>query len=437
MRQATAQEAAALVKPGDSLGVPLGPGQPVEFLHALGQRNDLEDLTVFTGLLIDFFPLFTRRGVRLLSGFFGPIERALMANGHDVHFVPSDFRGFARILHRIHPRVMATSAAPPGVDGLVSLSLHAGATVDEIQRCARDPERLLIVEVNSGLPRTCGIPPEHPHALALGEIDVLLESERPVFALAEDQPSEVEEAIAGHVRLYIRDGSTLQAGIGGIPNAVVKLLAQGPGGDYGIHSEMFTTGLMHLHQAGKVTNQKGTFDGFSVTTFALGTPELYKWLDQQELVRFLPVGIVNDPSIMARNRRMVSINGALSVDLAGQIVADTIEGAQHSGIGGHEDFVSGARFAEEGHSLVCLPSSVRSKGQLISRITSTLVAGAIVTTPRHQADVIVTEYGAAELSGRTMKERAEALIAIAHPSVRDALREGASTILEASDPGSG
>ena len=170
-----------------------------------------------------------------------------------------------------------------------------------------------------------------------------------------------------------------------------------------------------------------------MTTFALGTPELYRWLDQQELVRFLPVDIVNDPGIMARNRRMVSINGALSVDLAGQIVADTIDGVQHSGIGGHEDFISGARLAEEGHSLVCLPSTAQSSGQVISRITSTLVAGAIVTTPRHQADVIVTKYGAAELSGRTMDERAEALIAIGHPSVRAARREGAPAILEASD----
>ena len=433
MRQATPEEAAALVKPGDSLAVPLGPGQPVDLLHALGRRDDFSDLTIFTGLLIDFFPLFTRPGVRLLSGFLGPIERALIANGHHVHFVPSDFRGFAHILQRIHPRVMATSAAPPSADGRVSLSLHAGATVDELQRCARDPERLLIVEVNPGLPRTCGIPPEHPHSLALDEIDVLVKSERPVFGLPEDPPKDVEEAIAGHVRPYVREGSTLQTGIGGIPNAVVNLLAQSPGGDYGIHSEMFTTGLMRLHQAGKVKNQKGIFDGFSVTTFALGTPELYKWLDQQELVRFLPVDIVNDPGIMARNRRMVSINGALSVDLAGQIVADTIDGVQHSGIGGHEDFISGARLAEGGHSLVCLPSTARSSGQLISRITSTLASGAIVTTPRHQADVIVTEYGAAELLGRTMEERAEALIAIAHPSVRDGLRKGAPAILEASD----
>jgi acyl-CoA hydrolase len=203
---------------------------------------------------------------------------------------------------------------------------------------------------------------------------------------------------------------------------VAKLLAEGPGGNYGIHSEMFTTGLMHLHQAGKVKNQKGLYDGFSVTTFALGTPELYEWLDGREEVRFLPVDRVNDPALIARNRNMVSINGALSVDLAGQIVADAIEGRQHSGIGGHEDFVAGAGMARGGHSLVCLPSTATVAGRRVSRIVSQHPAGALVTTPRHQADVIITECGAASLVGLTMGERARALAAIAHPDFRDELR---------------
>jgi acyl-CoA hydrolase len=153
---------------------------------------------------------------------------------------------------------------------------------------------------------------------------------------------------------------------------------------------MFTTGLMRLHRAGKVTNRKGLFDGFSITTFALGTRELYDWLDGREEVRFLPVDRVNDPGLIARNRDMVSINGALSVDLAGQIVADTIDGRQHSGIGGHEDFVAGAGFARGGHSLVCLPSTTTIGGRRVSRIVRRHPAGALVTTPRHQTDVIVT-----------------------------------------------
>jgi acyl-CoA hydrolase len=167
-------------------------------------------------------------------------------------------------------------------------------------------------------------------------------------------------------------------------------------------------------------------DGVSICTFAAGTRELYDWLDGQEAVRFLPVGVVNDPSLIARNRRMVSINGALSVDLAGQVAADTVAGRQYSGIGGHEDFVQGAAFAEGGHSLVCLPSTARVRVEgaerSVSRICSSFRRGELVTTPRHQVDVVITEFGAAELAGATDDERAERLVAIAHPDFRDALR---------------
>jgi acyl CoA:acetate/3-ketoacid CoA transferase beta subunit len=402
--------------------VPLGPGQPGEFLHALGNREDWRALTVFAALLVDFYPLFTRPGVRLRSGFFGPVERVLRAGGHDVSFVPGDFRRFARIARELAPRVMATAAAPPGQEARVSLSLHAGATLNELRRCGRDPERLLVVEVSPHLPRTLGLPPEHTHALELDEVDVLVHSERRPLALEEGAPGVVEHAIAGHARAYVRDGTTLQTGIGAVPNEIAKLLAEGAGGDYGVHSEMFTTGLMRLHQAGKVTNaRKGVFEGVSVTTFALGSEELYAWLDGNEEVRFLPVDVVNDPSLIARNRNMLSINGALAVDVAGQIAADTLEGRQYSGIGGHEDFVSGAGLAEGDRSLVCLPSTATVDGRELSRIVPHFAPGTLVTTPRHQVDVVVTEYGAAELAGLTTEERARALAAIAHPEHRAAL----------------
>jgi acyl-CoA hydrolase len=324
--------------------------------------------------------------------------------------------------------------APPDAAGRFSLALHAGATVDELHRAGADPDRLLIAEVCSTLPRTLGLPPDHPHALSLDEIDVLVESDAEPFTLPELPGGEVERRIAGHVRRFVPDGATLQTGIGGIPGEVVKALAAGDGGDYGIHSEMFTTGLMQLHLAGKVSNRKGVYDGFSVATFAAGTRALYDWLDGQEAVRFLPVDRINDPAVIARNRRMISINGALSVDLAGQIAADTLDGRQFSGIGGHEDFVTGASFSEGGHSLVCMPSTATVKGagdghDRVSRITARFPAGAIITTPRHQVDVVVTEWGAAELAGRTGEERAEALIAIAHPDFRDALREEAKALL--------
>lgn len=420
----TPAEAAALVRDVDTLAVPLGPGQPPAFLHALSARDDFRDLAVFAALLVDLFPLFTRRGVRLLSGFFGPVERVLRAKGHAVEFVPADFRRFATLARRMAPRVMATAVAPPDADGWMSLALHAGATVDELKRCGRDPHRLLVVEANAGLPRTLGLPPAHPHALHVDEVDVLIEGDRPVRTLPETPADEAERKIAAFARSYIRDGCTLQTGIGGVPDLIARMLAEEPGGDYGVHSEMFTDGLMQLHRAGKVRNAKGVHDGYSVCTFAMGSSALYEWLDGNEQVRFIPVDEVNDPIRIARNRQMISINGALSVDLVGQVVADRIGDRQHSGIGGHEDFVTGAAMSEGGHSLICLPATAKTPQGVVSRIVTRFTAGSTVTTPRHQVDVVITEYGAAELAGKSERERAEALVAIAHPAARKALADG-------------
>ena len=426
----SAESAADHLRPVDSLAVPLGPGQPPAFLHALSSRDDWRDLQVFGALLLDLYPLFAKKNVRLLSGFLGPAERALQAAGHDVQFVPSDFRRFATIAELLAPRVMATAVAPPGPDGRFSLSLHAGATVDALRRCGRDPNRLLVAEVSPQLPRTVGLPPDHTHDLGPEDIDVLIEGDRPLATLDDAPPSDVERAIAGHVAGFVPDGATLQTGIGGVPNTVARLLAEGPGSNYGIHSEMFTTGLMHLHQAGKVSNtRKGVFEGYSVCTFALGTKELHDWLHENDDVRFLPVDIVNDPTIIASNRNMIAINSALSLDLAGQVVADSIAGRQHSGIGGHEDFVSGASLESDDRSLVCLPATAKVSDQLISRIQARLPRGSIVTTPRHAVDLVVTEFGAADLRGLSVAERARALAALAHPDVRDALLAGEDDVV--------
>jgi acyl-CoA hydrolase len=184
---------------------------------------------------------------------------------------------------------------------------------------------------------------------------------------------------------------------------------------------MFTTGLMHLHQSGKVANRKGQFDGVSVATFAGGTEDLYGWLDGNTEVAFLPVDIVNSPDVIARNRGMVTINGAMAIDIQGQVIADTINANQYSGIGGHEDFVSGPALSLEAQALLCMPSTATVGGKRVSRIVPWFDAGAVITTPRHQVDVIVTEYGAAELQGKTVRGRGEALAAIAHPEFRDEL----------------
>ena len=421
-KRLTPAEAAALVRPRDRLAVPLGPGQPAAFLHALGERDDFEDLHVFGALLTGLYEVFTRRGVHLRSGFFGPVERGLRKAGFDVQFVPADFRRFSHIVRDFRPRILSVMAAPPDEKGMISFGLHAGAGVEELFAVARDPDRLLVVEINPRVPRTFGMPPEHPHAIHIDAVDFVVESDAPLFELPDHAPDEVERAIAAIVSRYVPDGATLQTGIGGIPSAVAEILAKGPGGDYGLHTEMFTTGCLRLHQAGKVTNRKGQYDGVSIVTFAAGPRELYEWLDGNESVRFLPIEYVNDPAIIARNRRFVSINGALAVDLEGQVAADTIDGRQFSGIGGHEDFLQGAAYSEGGRSLVCLPSTARVGDEVVSRIQAQFAAGAVVTGPRHQVDIVVTEHGAAELAGRSVAERAEALVAIADPQFRDALR---------------
>jgi acyl-CoA hydrolase len=422
-------EAAENIRPADSVAVGLGPAHPVGLLHAMGERDDWVQLELFGALLTDLYAVFTKPGVHYRSGFFGPAERFLRDSGASIEFVPADFRRFGPIVEALAPRVMATATAPPDRDGNLSLSLHAGATIDELHRCGADPERVLIVEYNDNYPRTYGLPPEHTHALHVDEIDVLLETDATPINLPDATGSDADRAIAEHARRFIPDGATLQTGIGAIPSLIASLLAEGPGGGYGVHSEMFTNGLMRLHEAGKVTNDhKGEFDGYSVCTFAAGVPELYDWLHENDQVRFLPVDIVNDARYIAENRDFVSINGATAVDLFGQVAADTINFKQHSGIGGHEDFLAGAGLQLDDRSLLCLRSStVQTEGR-VSRILTNLGPSMLVTTPRHQVDVVITEHGVAELSGMTVRERAQALVRIAHPDFRAELQEAADRL---------
>ncbi|WP_029116291.1 acetyl-CoA hydrolase/transferase family protein [Mycobacterium sp. URHB0044] len=432
----TAEQAAALLRTADTLGMPLGPGQPPAFLRALGQRHDWTELHVYGALLAVGTELFSRTGVHYLSGFYGPLERALRDMGADIEFAPADFRRFGPLLEQQAPRVMTTVATPPDADGWCSLSLHAGGTVAEIRCAGADPERLLVVEVSEAYPRTSGLG-EYRHALHVDEIDVLVRSTDAPLALpgGGTPPTDVDTAIARHAVEFIPSGATLQTGIGSIPSQIAALLAEGDGGDYGLHSEMFTDGCMQLHLAGKVTNAcKGQYDGVSVTTFAFGSAELYAWLGGNSDVAFLPVEIVNAPEVIGANRNMVTINGALAVDVQGQVVADTITGDQFSGIGGAEDFVAGAGLELSDRSLICLPSTFAKDGVLQSRIVPWFGPGAVITTPRHQVDVIVTEYGAAQLEGKTVRERGEALAAIAHPQFRDELLAAAERAAKGRSP---
>lgn len=420
-------EAVARLNRADTLGIPLGPGQPPAFMAALGDRDDWTDLRIYGALLLAWSEAYKHPNVHYLSGFFGPVERALRDQGANLSFVPADFRRFEPLLEQQAPRVMATVATPPDADGWCSLSLHSGGTGKELARAAADPDRLLVVEVSARFPRTRGMPPEHRHAIHVDQIDLLVQSEAEPFALPDPEPGATDEAIALNAARFIPDGATLQTGIGAIPSAIVaRLAARSGGGDYGVHSEMFTDGLMALHKSGKVSNRKGTFDGVSIATFAGGSAELYAWLDGNEEVAFLPVEVVNSPDLISRNRLMVTINAALAIDIHGQVIADTISGGQYSGIGGHEDFVAGPALALEDRSLLCLPSTVTIGGEIRSRIVPWFEAGAVITTPRHQVDVIVTEHGAAELQGLTVHQRGLALAEIAHPDFREPLREAAA-----------
>ena len=427
-RTMSAAEAVALMRPVDTVGFGLGPANPPAIITAMGERTDWEDLTIGGALLLGLFNLLAHEHVHYRCGFFGPAERLYAAQGADIQHVPGGFRQFAPILERMAPRVMVVQATPPQADGTVNLSLHHGATREGLLAAGADPERLLIVETNPNLPVTSAYE-GYDNTLPLDLIDVIVEANDPIFELPEPPTTEADAQIAAHALALIPENATLQTGIGAIPTMVATQLAQRPGGSYGIHSEMFTDGLHRLCEAGKVTNRgKGEFEGVSITTFALGSKALYDFLDGNEQVAFLPVSVVNDPSIIGRNANFISINGAIAVDLYGQVVADAIDGRQISGVGGHEDFVAGADLEADDRSMICLRSTVEVNGELVSRILPSLPAGAVVSTPRHHTGTVVTEFGAVDLAGATVRERAEALVGIAHPQFRDELLEAARSL---------
>jgi acyl-CoA hydrolase len=361
-------------------------------------------------------------------GFFGPAERIQREAGANIQLVPAGFRQFAPILRHMSPRVMAAQATPPDYRGFVNLSLHHGATYDELRRAGRDPERVLIIETSPHLPHTRALD-GYPNEIHVDEIDVLAVGDEHPLELPQSPRTAADEEIARIAATFIKDRSTIQTGIGAIPSIVAEALCEREHGEFGVHSEMFTDGLWRLHLAGKVRNQaKGIFDGISVTTFALGSAGLYEWLDGNEEVAFGPVSVVNDPTIISENRNFVSINGAITIDHYGQVVADSVDGRQISGVGGHEDFVAGAEFSLDDVSLICLHATADVRGELRSRIVAELPAGAIVSTPRHHTAVVVTEFGAADLRDTTVPERAQALAAIAHPQFRDELLAAATRL---------
>jgi acyl-CoA hydrolase len=419
-------EAAALVRAHDSVACGFVSGQPAGFLRALGARTDLADVVLYTGLLAEPYDgLLQAPGLRVVSAFFGPIERMARAMGGGVEFLAVDFHGLERLARRLRPRVMLAVTTPPDADGWMSFGLYAGATTMPFVEAARDPDRLAIAEMNPRMPRVLGLPEHGGNRVHVSEIDAWVEQPNDPLPIPNPPASPEEAAIAARAAALVEDGATVQFGIGAVPDEIASLLAAGPLGGFGIHTEMISDGVMALHRAGKVSNRdKGLYDGVTVATFALGSAELYAWLDGNPDVRMLPVSATNDPALLRRLRRFVSLNGALAIDLRGQVAADAIGGRQYSGVGGAEAFVMGASEAPGGKSLLCLKSTVTVQGQRVSTIVPALGTDACVTTPRHHVQWVVTEHGAADLSALTDVERRRALIGLAHPDFRDDLARG-------------
>jgi len=427
MRPATRSTLAAsvaLVRPRDTLVCGFVAGQPAGFLEALGQRTDLEDVALYTGLLSRPYALLANAGVRIISGFFGPIERMARSAGvvARVSYLPADFNGLEYRALRLKPRIALAVTSPPDADGWLSFGIQAGASYRPFVEAARDPDRVAIAEVNAHMPRVAGLPELGGNRVHVSEVDAWYEHDSELVALPDATPSAEDLAIARHAAAQVEPGAILQFGIGSIPDEIGRLLAERPGGAYGIHTEMISDSVMRLHRAGKVTNRKPVYDGVTVATFALGSAALYRWLDGNPDVRMLPVSDVNETAVLRRLPGLVSMNGALAVDLAGQVAADAIAGRQYSGTGGHESFVVGAGSAPGGKSMICLRSTAQVHGERNLTIVAALPARTLVTTPRHHTQLVVTEHGAVDLSLLDDLERPRALIEVAHPDFRAALR---------------
>jgi len=278
----------------------------------------------------------------------------------------------------------------------------------------------VIVEVNEKLPWAMGGTDEIIH---ISEIDYIVEAESQVEVIPAASPSETDKIIAQHIVPHIPNGACIQLGIGGLPNIVGTMLAESDIQDLGCHSEMLADAFYHLDKAGKLTNREKHVDkGKSTFAFAAGSQFLYDWLDNNPTLAVYPASYMNNPWIIAQNPNTISINACLEVDLFGQVSSES-SGTRHiSGTGGQLDFAAGAYMSEGGISFICCNAAYNDKaGNLNSRIVSTLPPGSIVTVPRSQAHCIVTEYGIANLAGRSTWQRADALINIAHPDIRDGL----------------
>jgi 4-hydroxybutyrate CoA-transferase len=406
-------EVVSHIKSGDRVFVHGASATPTSLLDALCKRTDLEDVTLYHLHTAGNAPFAEARysgRFRSVSLFAGPALRGPIAEGR-ADFIPVFLSDIPDLFlsRRIALDAALVQLSAPNRHGHATL----GTSVDTAM-AAVVAAPLVLAEINDQMPRTLG------HSVVpLSKIRAFAHTDRPLLEHDAAAPTEVEQRIGELVAELVDDGSCLQVGIGAIPDAVLSRLREKH--DLGVHTEMFSDGLIPLIEAGVVTNaRKNVHAGRSVTSFVTGTKRLFDFVDDNQAVEFHPCDRTNDTALIAKNDRVVAINSALQIDLSGQVCADSIGHRIYSGIGGQMDFIRGAARSRGGKPIIALPSTA-AKGTL-SRIVMNLEPGAGVVTTRGHVHWIVTEYGAVNLHGMTLRERGEALIAIAHPEFRTTLR---------------
>jgi acyl-CoA hydrolase len=415
----TAAEAVSVIESGMHVFVHGAAATPTTLLDALAARHDLEDVTLYhihTGGPAPFAAPEHAGRFRSVSFFVGAPLRKAVAEGR-ADFVPIFLSQIPGLFAsgRIRLDVALVTLSPPDKHGYCTL----GTSVDAA-RAAVDHARLVVAEVNTRAPRTHGAT-----VVPLARVEAAVATDRPLHEHAGAPETPTDARIGELVASLIEDRSTLQMGIGSIPDAVLRRL--GDKHDLGIHTEMFSDGVVPLAEGGVITNRyKALHPGRTVTSFINGTRRLYDFVDDNPLVEFHPCDRTNDVALVRMNDRVVAINSAIEIDLTGQVCADSIGHTIFSGIGGQMDFMHAAARSEGGKPIIALPST--AAGGKVSRIVSALKPGAGVVTTRGHVHWVVTEYGAVNLHGLTLRERGEALIRIAHPDARAELTRDLSAI---------
>jgi acyl-CoA hydrolase len=416
-KRTSAAEAVRLVKNGDCIIVPTGVGEPPALLTALSeQRRDFRDVRVSQILAMRKYAYIdpaTVEHVRHVAFFYGGATRAGGQEGW-IDFTPNYFSEIPLQIERglIGADVVLAMASTMDAHGYFSISLGADYTMAAIAKA-----RVVVLEVNPNVPFAGGNC--HVH---ISQVTALVESEEQVLEVGLPKIGPVQEAIGKYVADLIEDGSTLQIGYGGIPDAVVMQLTSKR--DLGIHTEMIGDGIMTLVESGAVTNRRKNYlPGKMVATFALGSAKLYRFMDRNPGLEIHPVDFTNMPALAGLNDQLVAINATLQIDLLGQCGSESLGSAPYSGTGGQSDFVRAANRSRGGKAFIVVPST--AKNDTISRIVPVLSPGTHVSTSKNDINYVVTEFGVAQLRGKSAKQRALELIAIAHPNFRAELAEQA------------